>query len=205
MCYSELVFFFKQKTAYEIYQCDWSSDVCSSDLPLFVDLKMWNGKRTMAEVIKQLVDFGVEMTNVYAHAGTMLEKAIQVANDNNVTVLGVTVLTHYDDEYCKRVYGKPMSEVVEILSDLAIENGCHGIILPGTTLDAVSDLDCIKFNPAVRPEWFGDKTTNFQKQIMTHVEALKKGATIVSCGSPIFKSPDPAVALKRILDEISQV
>ena len=28
----ESVFFFKQKTAYEIYQCDWSSDVCSSDL-----------------------------------------------------------------------------------------------------------------------------------------------------------------------------
>ena len=27
-----IVFFFKQKTAYEIYQCDWSSDVCSSDL-----------------------------------------------------------------------------------------------------------------------------------------------------------------------------
>ena len=38
MCSSDLVivfcffFFFKQKTAYEIYQCDWSSDVCSSDL-----------------------------------------------------------------------------------------------------------------------------------------------------------------------------
>ena len=31
-------FFFKQKTAYEIYQCDWSSDVCSSDLiiPLII-------------------------------------------------------------------------------------------------------------------------------------------------------------------------
>ena len=29
MCF---FFFFKQKTAYEIYQCDWSSDVCSSDL-----------------------------------------------------------------------------------------------------------------------------------------------------------------------------
>src|SRR5881397_2469184 len=25
-------FFFKQKTAYEMAQCDWSSDVCSSDL-----------------------------------------------------------------------------------------------------------------------------------------------------------------------------
>ena len=26
------LFFFKQKTAYEIKECDWSSDVCSSDL-----------------------------------------------------------------------------------------------------------------------------------------------------------------------------
>ena len=27
-----IIFFFKQKTAYEIKECDWSSDVCSSDL-----------------------------------------------------------------------------------------------------------------------------------------------------------------------------
>ena len=31
--YFLLFFFFKQKTAYEIKECDWSSDVCSSDLP----------------------------------------------------------------------------------------------------------------------------------------------------------------------------
>src|SRR5881275_3625155 len=31
---SKCFFFFKQKTAYEIVPCDWSSDVCSSDLPL---------------------------------------------------------------------------------------------------------------------------------------------------------------------------
>ena len=29
---TELIFFFKQKTAYEIGTGDWSSDVCSSDL-----------------------------------------------------------------------------------------------------------------------------------------------------------------------------
>ena len=29
---NSVVFFFKQKTAYEIKECDWSSDVCSSDL-----------------------------------------------------------------------------------------------------------------------------------------------------------------------------
>ena len=31
-CSRSVVFFFKQKTAYEIKECDWSSDVCSSDL-----------------------------------------------------------------------------------------------------------------------------------------------------------------------------
>src|SRR3546814_3845396 len=32
--YHQLVFFFKQKTAYEMRISDWSSDVCSSDLTL---------------------------------------------------------------------------------------------------------------------------------------------------------------------------
>src|SRR5881397_2686369 len=32
------IFFFKQKTAYEMAQCDWSSDVCSSDLTKPVDM-----------------------------------------------------------------------------------------------------------------------------------------------------------------------
>src|SRR5881397_363292 len=35
-------FFFKQKTAYEMAQCDWSSDVCSSDLPDKVTAYMWH-------------------------------------------------------------------------------------------------------------------------------------------------------------------
>src|SRR5210317_1851775 len=32
-------FFFKQKTAYDISECDWSSDVCSSDLFFFFKQK----------------------------------------------------------------------------------------------------------------------------------------------------------------------
>src|SRR3546814_2346855 len=36
LCYSLLFFFFfKQKTAYEMRISDWSSDVCSSDLPFY--------------------------------------------------------------------------------------------------------------------------------------------------------------------------
>src|SRR3546814_6336335 len=34
VCSVYVVFFFKQKTAYEMRISDWSSDVCSSDLPV---------------------------------------------------------------------------------------------------------------------------------------------------------------------------
>src|SRR3546814_2640941 len=42
-CYRRLcyIFFFKQKTAYEMRISDWSSDVCSSDLPFTLQ---WAGE-----------------------------------------------------------------------------------------------------------------------------------------------------------------
>src|SRR3546814_1672453 len=47
-----LCFFFKQKTAYEMRISDWSSDVCSSDLPTLRDRawveQQWEAARTKA-------------------------------------------------------------------------------------------------------------------------------------------------------------
>ena len=37
-----MFFFFKQKTAYEIKECDWSSDVCSSDLSTGFQVRRWD-------------------------------------------------------------------------------------------------------------------------------------------------------------------
>ena len=41
-----VVFFVKQKKAYEIKECDWSSDVCSSDLDdrfVIFETEKWKG------------------------------------------------------------------------------------------------------------------------------------------------------------------
>ena len=48
------VFFFKQKTAYEIYQCDWSSDVCSSDLRLARTLSPCTNQATATSLTQTL-------------------------------------------------------------------------------------------------------------------------------------------------------
>ena len=51
-------FFFKQKTAYEIYQCDWSSDVCSSDLSAMQHDDSPIASRRMRCFIKRPPTFG---------------------------------------------------------------------------------------------------------------------------------------------------
>src|SRR5881275_3412392 len=55
-------FFFKQKTAYEIVPCDWSSDVCSSDLlislaaPVFeLVLKLRSGALAASSTLRATV------------------------------------------------------------------------------------------------------------------------------------------------------
>src|ERR1044072_9540057 len=42
------LYFFKQRTEYEIYQCDWSSAVCSSDLLSIAGAKAGNSASTAA-------------------------------------------------------------------------------------------------------------------------------------------------------------
>src|SRR3546814_1773699 len=59
--YVSFVFFFKQKTAYEMRISDWSSDVCSSDLPEshrtpeLEDLVEWLGE-TVRQTDSSLLD-----------------------------------------------------------------------------------------------------------------------------------------------------
>ena len=48
-------FFFKQKTAYEIVDCDWSSDVCSSDLETLILMSYMTSESEFP--LDQAIDF----------------------------------------------------------------------------------------------------------------------------------------------------
>src|SRR3546814_11264013 len=54
MCRVECIFFFKQKTAYELRISDWSSDVCSSDLEWQVErrrMKIVGSAETLNRIV----------------------------------------------------------------------------------------------------------------------------------------------------------
>ncbi len=174
------------------------------DRPVFADLKMWNGKRTMVSVVKTFVDLGVDFVNVYALADKQLEDAVKAAEGSNTKILGLTVLSHYDDAYCQKWFKRTLRESVVDFSKYAVEAGCHGILLPGTMLDAVGDFRVIKGSTGLRPKWYKD---NRHEQEATPEEVIKGGADFAVCGSPVLKQPtieEKIMALRRVLKEMRE-
>ncbi len=172
--------------------------------PMFADFKMWNGRRTMTSIAQTAGVTGIDYFNVYSLAGgDFLEKVVEEANKKSTKVLGVTVLTHYDDDYCQRMRGCSMEKAVRKDAEVAYDAGCHGIILPGTMLGEVRDLEMEKLVPAVRPDWYGKTGDNYQKQEFSVREAIEGGANLLVCSSPIRKSKDRKEALVKTLEEMS--
>ena len=169
------------------------------DKPVFTDLKMWNGRRTMLEVIKTLVGLGVDYLNVYALADDLLPEAIEATKDSKTKVLGLTVLSHYDNDYCLRHFGRTFVGAVVHFAKVALNDSCHCIILPGTTLHIVKGLDGIKVATGIRPDWYEDKR---HRQVVTPKQAVEEEADALVCGSPITKSSNPIEALKKVLSEM---
>jgi len=172
--------------------------------PMFADLKMWNGARTMSSVAEGLrVTHAANYFNVYALAGeSFLRKVVDSVYGTDMKVLGVTVLTHYDENYCREMRGCSFRDAVRKDAETAYRAGCHGIILPGNMLEEVADLDMEKLVPAVRPEWYGKTGDNYQEQETYVRDAVRNGADLLVCSSPIRKSKDRKEALIRTLDEM---
>lgn len=172
---------------------------------LFVDLKMWNGGRTMARIAKGCADCGVDLINMYPHAmGNFVRKVVEALEGSATRLFTLTVLTHYTDDDARTLYGMDLKSAVRSLAVLGIENGAHGVIVPGTQLEGLGTLDVPKLVPAVRPAWYTDTKANDQEQAVTPEEAVKGGAQYLVVGSPILKDKDPSKALDRVLGDVGR-
>ena len=91
-----MFFFFKQKTAYEIYQCDWSSDVCSSDLDYEYEKdRMHYLIRNNKEIAKGDEVFSYDNDD-YSYEVKGIEHLIR---DNKEIAKGTYVYSYYNDDY----------------------------------------------------------------------------------------------------------
>jgi orotidine 5'-phosphate decarboxylase subfamily 1 len=174
---------------------------------IFTDTKTWNGGRTMAAVAVGLGEAGSSLVNIYAQSGAKFMRRVMDAvksSEADIDVYALGVLTHYTEADCQRLYRRTLSATVRLFARDAAEAGVDGYIQPGTMLHRTKWLSIKRLVPAVRPLWYGDTKANEQEQTVTPEEAFDGGADIVVCGSPVFKSPDPAEALHRLLAAIGR-
>ena len=179
------------------------SSIKNLNRPIFVDMKMWNGGRTMENIAKGCADLGVDIINIYPQAGIkFIEKVKKSLEGSNTKLFGLTVLTHYTNEYTNIFYRMYLKDAVRMLASINFSSGVDGLIVPGTQLDVVKEFPLPKLCPGIRPKWFKDKKSNDQEQIVTPYDAIMNGANYIVVGSPIQKSRNPAKALEKILSEI---
>lgn len=179
-------------------------EVVRSEKPVFVDLKMNNGSRTMSNIVEWLGDMGVSHTNIWAHAESNLSKTVKQVSEiaDRPSILGVTFYTRWTEEYAQTHHSMSLPELISHWSHVAVDNGADGVILPGNHLDAVNNLETTKLTPGIRLT--NQETKSKQEQTNNPYDAIMAGSDILVVGSPIYDANDPVQALKTFVSEINR-
>ncbi|WP_300973926.1 orotidine-5'-phosphate decarboxylase [Sphingomonas sp. LHG3406-1] len=167
-------------------------------LPIFLDLKLHDIPNTVGKAVAALAPLAPAVLTVHAAGGRAMLKAAKAAAPSGCKVVAVTVLTSLDssDLADAGIAGSP-AEQVERLADLTRSAGCDGIVCSGEEVGDISARwpEGTFVVPGLRPA--GDDLGD-QKRVLTPVEALSRGASILVIGRPITAAADPAEAARRI-------
>jgi orotidine-5'-phosphate decarboxylase len=179
-------------------------EFAKSGKQVFVDLKLHDIGNTVEKATAQIARLGARFLTVHAFPQT-LAAAKRGAQGSRLQVLGVTVMTSYDDaDLLACGYRLDVRGLVALRAQQARDAGIAGLILSPwelvVTRATVGDK-LLLVTPGVRPAGaaLGD-----QKRVATPAEAFARGADHIVVGRPILAAPDPRAAALAIQAEISQ-
>jgi orotidine-5'-phosphate decarboxylase len=169
--------------------------------PIFYDGKFFDIKNTLVESIKSLEKLNISYATIHLLNGL---EALQVANEAakkiNLNLLGVSVLTSFnDDDLISLGFKDKVEDQVIRLIKIAIKANLFGVICSPLEIKIIKkiapNLKC--FTPGIR---MGDYKDD-QKRTMNANEAIKAGSDCLIIGRPITKG-DPKQNIKNILSSI---
>ena len=172
---------------------------------VFLDLKLHDIPATVERAAAQVARLGATFLTVHAFPQTMRAAKLGVG-DSGVGILGVTVMTSYDDgDLATAGYSVSVRDLVARRADQAVEAGIDGLILSAEEVEAMrrrigSRLRLV--TPGIRP---AGSANGDQKRVMTPGAALKAGADHLVVGRPITLAQDPRAAADAIQMEIASV
>jgi len=169
--------------------------------PIFYDGKFFDIKNTLVESIKSLKNLNVNYATVHLLNGLdALKIANKAAEEINLKILGVSVLTSFGDEDLKNLgFNNKVEDQVKRLIKIAMDANLYGVICSPLEVKMIKEispkLKC--FTPGIR---MGDNK-NDQKRTMNANEAIKEGSDCLIIGRPITIG-DPKKNIKNILSSI---
>lgn len=178
-------------------------DLVTAGKKVFLDMKLHDIGNTVARGVEAIAAMGVTFLTVHAYPQT-LRAALEGAKGSPLEILGVTVMTSYDDaDLAAAGYGCGVADLVARRAAQARDLGVHGLILSPEELAAIRPLvgPAMKLvTPGVRP---AGASADDQKRVMTPGAALRAGANHLVIGRPINAAVDPKAAAEAILAEMA--
>ncbi len=176
-------------------------EVAKCNVPIFLDLKLYDIPNTVARTVEAIKALDVEMLTLHISGGTkMLKEAVQ---GKKIKLIGVTVLTSMINEDLSElgVARETKSQVI-LLAKLAKKIGLHGIVCSALEAQEVRQ-GCGKDFKIITPGIRMNSAHNDQKRTATPKEAINSGADYIVIGRPITKSGNPASSAELILKSLT--
>jgi orotidine-5'-phosphate decarboxylase len=170
---------------------------------VFLDLKLHDIGNTVAQGVKSVAALGVTFLTVHAYPQTM--QAAVEARGGALRILGVTVLTSYDENDLKADgYETSVEALVARRAEQARALGVDGLVCSpeeAANVRAIAGVGMALVTPGIRPT---GAEAGDQKRIMTPAAAIAAGADYLVVGRPIVAASDPRAAAEAIVAEIAQ-
>ena len=180
----------------------------SETTKLFLDLKLHDIPAQVGGAVEVMADLGVTLATVHASGGRAMLTAAAEAGGDELTLLAVTVLTSLGDPDLAEmgVKGGARDQVLR-LADLALGCGVGGLVCSPLEVGAIRERFGARDEggpflvvPGIRPR---DSAGDDQKRTLAPAEAVSLGADLIVVGRPITTAPEPARAMRAILQEVA--
>lgn len=179
----------------------------SRSAPVFVDNKYLDIPNTMEAAIRATFDAGATLATIHCWSGSeAMRRLAKIEAELNqrrpFKILAVTVLTSFSQETLPPgLESRSIAEQVDDLASLALECGLSGLVCSPHEVSSLRSKSSSAFlvTPGVRlpTDAAGD-----QKRIETPAEALRRGASALVVGRPIYEAADPIAAIEKILENL---
>ncbi len=173
---------------------------------VFLDLKLHDIPSTVARAVARARVLEVDLLTLHATGGRLMMEAAAQAAENDLTLLGVTVLTSMTSSDMEHSWGREVDSIEEEvvrLATLVRDSGVGGVVASVREAAPVKKAlgsDLVVVTPGIR---FAGGDAHDQARVSTPGAAVAAGADYLVIGRSVTQAPDPAEALRRVHEEMA--